>query len=423
MRWLKAVLIVTLIFGAAACKKEEEQKSGSFKVVQADVEREIPEDLSLIQTGQVDMDSAGFAFDFYKQLIAGNEKNLVFSPYSIRQAFAMVYAGARGSTESQMTDVLNYTGGQNEVHARLNALDSVLETRGVPDDPDAFELLIANALWVQDGFTMLPDYLDVLARNYGAGVQLVNFSGQSQQAADAINQWAADNTRKMISKITTPDMVKDLTVFLANAIYLKSKWQEEFDPEDTEDADFYLLDGTAVKVPMMFNQAGYGLWQDSTLTAVSLPYKDPNVQMVIIMPAEGQYANVEANLDADQFADIIQAIQTTGIILTMPKFTQSNTFDLINYLSQLGMPDLFGNADLSGISSTPLVVSDASQTALIQVDEEGTVAVAVTSIGMTPQLAPPPPPRIDINHPFIYAIYDQPTGTILFLGRVMNPGE
>lgn len=423
MRWLKAVLIVTLIFGAAACKKEGDQKSASFKVAQADVDREIPADLSLIQTGQVDVDAADFAFEFYREVIATTDGNVVFSPYSIRQAFAMVYAGARGNTESQMTDVFRYTGGQSEIHARLNGLDTVLNGQEAGEG-ERFEINIANALWLQNDVPVEPNFLDVLARNYGAGAQLVDFRNQREQAAEMINAWVSEQTRQKIPKmIEAGDLDAQTFCIIGNAIYFNAGWAEEFDKSKTTDDWFNLLNGKSISVPTMHRRAHYPFAQTEKYITVALPYVGEATRMIILMPKEGYFGEIEAALDANLWKQIIETDLrgSTEIVLSMPRFSIEGGYELAALLSNMGLTDLFNaSADLSGMSSDPLYVALAKHNAIIEVDEEGTVAAAVTVIGPSLQLGPW---HVDINRPFIYAIYDQPTGTILFLGRVMNPAE
>ncbi|MBZ0320731.1 MAG: serpin family protein [Anaerolineae bacterium] len=423
MRWLKAVLIVSLIFGVAACKKDEDSKSVSFKIAQADVEREVPADLSLIQTGQVDVDGADFAFEFYRQVIVTTDGNVVFSPYGIRQAFAMVYAGARGNTESQMTDVFNYMDGQADIHTRFNGLDTVLNGQEAGEG-ERFEINIANSLWLQNDLPVEPDFLDVLARNYGAGAQLVDFKSQPTQAADMINEWVSEQTRQKIPKmIEARDLDAETFCIIGNVVYFNAGWADEFDKSKTTDDWFNLLDGKSVSVPTMHRTAHYPFAQTEKYITVALPYVGETTRMIILMPKEGYFGEIETALDADMWTQIIETDLrgSTEIALSMPRFSIEGGYELTAILSNMGVTDLFnGSANLSGMSSAPLYVRLAKHNAIIEVDEEGTIAAAVTVIGPSLQLGPWP---VDINRPFIYAIYDQPTGTILFLGRVINPAE
>ncbi len=312
-------ILITIILTLSAC--------GGGKVSSSSLERITSPDVSASALEQLVAGNTAFAFDLYHALPASGE-NQNFSPYSISLAFAMTYAGAKGDTASQMADVLGYTLPGEQLHAAWNALDLALarrveQTSGLDED-DRFQLSIANSLWGQQDYQFLPEFLDLLALNYGAGMRLVDFAGDSKSARRQINNWVEDQTRNRIKDILAPGSLDPLTrLALVNAIYFKATWTHEFDPNETSDAPFYLLDGTQKTVDMMeledsesFAYADGDGWQ-----AIALPYKGGLADMVILMPDEGNFQAFETALDAAQYAGILASLETRNVLLSMPKFS------------------------------------------------------------------------------------------------------
>ena len=415
-------VLITIILTLSAC--------GGGKVSSSSLERITSPDVSASALEQLVAGNTAFAFDLYHALLASGE-NQNFSPYSISLAFAMTYAGAKGDTASQMADVLGYTLPGEQLHAAWNALDLALarrveETSGLDED-DRFQLSIANSLWGQEDYQFLPEFLDLLALNYGAGMRLVDFAGDTESARRQINNWVEDQTRDRIKDILAPGSLDPLTrLALVNAIYFKATWTHEFDPNETSDAPFYLLDGGQKTVDMMeledsesFTYADGDGWQ-----AIALPYKGGLADMVIIMPDEGNFQAFETALDAAQYESILSTLETRNVMLHLPKFTFDTKYGLSDALIQLGMSDAFvpDLADFSGMDGTrSLYIGDAIHQAFIAVDEKGTEAAAATIVIMGMTSMPMEDVILTIDHPFFFVIRDVPTGTILFMGRVLNP--
>jgi serpin B len=236
-----------------------------------------------------------------------------------------------------------------------------------------------------------------------------------------------DQTRDRIKDILAPGSLDPLThLALVNAIYFKATWTHEFDPNETSDAPFYLLDGGQKTVDMMeledsdsFAYADGDGWQ-----AIALPYKGGLADMVIIMPDEGNFQAFESALDAAQYESIVASLENRNVMLSMPKFTFDTKYGLSQALSQLGMSDAFvpDLADFSGMDGTrSLYIGDAIHQAFIAVDEKGTEAAAATIVLMAMSAMPMQDVILTIDHPFFFVIRDVPTGTILFMGRVLNP--
>ena len=382
-----------------------------------------PEDLAELAEGEV-----AFAFDLY-QALRGVEGNLFFSPYSISTALAMTYAGAAGETAGQMADVLHFTLPAEGLHPAFNAYALDLEARAEQEtDGTPFELSIANSLWGQQGFPFLPAFLDVLAENYGAGMRLVDYGNDPEGARKAINAWVSDETRDRIKDLIPQGAVDVMTrLVLANAIYFKAGWLNPFDESATAPESFHRLDGSTVDVPMMHLSDTFGYAAADGYMAIELPYRSGNASMLIVLPDEGRFEAVEQEMSAKAVGDLAGSLTHGLVNLSLPKFTYESEFSLNAALIALGMPDAFdpSRADFSGMDGArDLYISDVLHKAFVSVDEQGTEAAAATAVIMEVTSAPVGEPiSFTVDRPFLYMIRDQQTGTLLFLGRVVDPSS
>jgi serpin B len=373
--------------------------------------------------------NTAFAFDLY-QAVRASDGNLVYSPYSISLAFAMVYGGAAGETARQMAEVLHYGLSPAQFHPTFNALDLDLARRPTQsayvDEEERFQLSIANSTWAQEDYAFLPAYLDLLALNYGAGMHLVDFKNAPGAARKQVNDWVSDQTNQRIQDILPEGSVERRTALvLANAIYFKAHWEAEFNPGFTGPGQFHLLDGSTVDVPMMQKhpEEDYAYAAGDGWKAVSLPYKGGLADMVILVPDEGTFSAFEASLTAEKYQAVVSALQSQRVILSLPKFKFDARLGLKDALVGLGMQDAFTEnvADLSGMDGGHLLfISDAFHKAFIAVDEKGTEAAAATGVLAVPASGPMGA-DMQINRPFLFFIRDVPSGTVLFMGRVLDP--
>ncbi|GIK64819.1 MAG: serine/threonine protein kinase [Chloroflexota bacterium] len=383
-----------------------------------------------------------FAFDFYQQIRDDNDDNLIFSGYSIWQALAMVYAGARGNTESQMATALHYDLPQSELHSMIAGLNADIASRSVLPEEMAdlnpelqpLQLNIANGIWGQSGAPFEQAFMDISAQQYQSEMFQADFAnGSISDIASEINRWATEQTQGKISDIISPNtLTRNTMMVLVNAIYFKGSWGSSFSESATQDAPFYLTDGRDVTVPMMFQNGTFRYAVTDSFEAVELPYAGGTAAMILILP-KGSLEIVEQTFDLEMFNGIRSQMETTTIFanLYVPKFEFLNMLGLDDPMKTMGMIDAFdpNKADFSGILSpeiAQLFVSTALQKAYIKIDEAGTEAAAVTGFmvgGVISEQPQPIPVEIRFDHPFLYAIYDKPTGTILFMGRVMNPAE
>ena len=405
-------------------------KPAEPQFIQSKLTRDPSPAVSPDDQNQLASDNLAFAMDLYHQL-ASQSANLFYSPYSISQALAMVYGGARGQTEQQMAKGMHFNLLQERLHPAFNALDQELAKRAnaIKDQGQGFQLNIANATWGQSGFPFLSSYLDLLAKNYGAGLQTVDFANNPEGARQDINNWVANQTQDKIKDIVPQSAIDTLTrMVLANAIYFKASWMMPFQKSATQNAPFTTLDGSQVTVPMMLldkNKLSYQ--KGDGYQVVVLPYVDGNVAMLLLVPDAGKFSQFEASLDAARLQSILDSLQSTDVILKMPRFTVESSFSLGDTLAKMGMPDAFnaGQADFSGMDGQrDLYVSSVIHKAYASVDESGTEAAAATVaiVGLT-AIMPGEPVNLTIDRPFIFVIYDQPTQSILFAGRITNPGK
>jgi serpin B len=291
-----------------------------------------------------------------------------------------------------------------------------------------FELHTANALWGQSEHRFLPDYLDLLAENYGAGMRLVDFADAPEPARVEVNDWVSDQTEQMIQDLIPRGVVNSLTrLVLTNAIYFKADWQRKFKERDTRRNPFTLLDGRQVTVDMMRQSQSFEYEEGDGWQAVALPYRGGEFSLVVLLPERDRFREFEARTDAARLAEMLARLAETRVNLGLPKLDYGSSFSLKTTLSALGMPDAFdpSRADLSGMDgSRDLSVTEVLHKALVKVDEEGTVAAAATGavIGVTSM---PPAAEVEmiVDHPFLFLIRHDETGAVLFLGRVLNPTE
>ena len=369
-----------------------------------------------------------FALDLYREL-SNSEGNLFFSPFSISQALAMTFAGAKGETERQMMNTLHYELPQVRLHPSFNALDRELASRGRSlqgEESQFFHLNIANAIWGQQGYEFLPDFLDVLAENYGAGLRPLDFARTPEESRVKINDWVSEETEGKIGDLLPPGTVDGFTrLVLTNAIYFNASWTWPFDKRLTQERPFHLAEGGGVRTPMMSETSDdfYGFAKGDGYQAVDLPYSRGEMSMTILLPDEGKFREFEDSLNAETLDRILDDIEIDHITLTMPLFEFESEFSLGETLAGMGMPDAFGpGADFSGMTGTrELHISAVIHKAFVSVDERGTEAAAATAVAVPVSGPAKEPIPVTVDRPFIFLIRDRATGTVLFLGRVMNP--
>jgi serpin B len=367
-------------------------------------------------------DNLAFSVDMYHAVRPDQPGNFLFSQTSISNALAMLYAGAETTTETQMADTLHFGLPATRLHAAFNALDLALTTPPPTANAAAFRLEIANSIWIQDGFSVLPGYLDTLAENYGTGLFTADFARAPEAARDAINGWVADRTEEQIPTLFPQGTINTLTrLVLANAVFFHGDWKVPF-KKDSPNNIFHALTGD-VMVPTMHGNYNAAIWSGPGWNAAALDYVGDTTSMIIVVPDAGTFASFEAGLRAESLSAIFASARPSGSAdLIMPRFKFATDVSLNDTLAALGMPDAFGDAaDFSGINGArDLRVQSVVHKAIIAVDEKGTTASAATGIsgGVTSV-----PPTLVVDRPFLFFIRHNSSGAILFQGRVVDPSK
>ncbi len=412
---LAAVLVL------AGCSQALPEAPG--ELIASDKQRVAQPDVSTEDLASLAAANTDFGVALYRQVAKPGE-NVFFSPFSVTQAFSMVYAGARGNTEQQMRQALRFPLAQEQLHPAMNALDLVLQSRAEPKPEQKGkppEFRVVNATWGQKGFVFEPDYLDVLALHYGAGLRAVDFQRDTETLRTQINDWVAGQTEDRIQDLLPKGFVTpDTRLVLVNALYFKGEWAHPFEPKRTASATFHLLDGGQKDVKMMERMGALARMQGDGFKGLALPYVGKAFRMVIIVPDSGRFEEVEARLSAPFLDTVRQQLRNDEVVLRLPKFQVESGFALPDAMKALGMVDAFNDsADLSGISSQGnLVISGAQHKAFLAVDELGTEAAAATGIGVVDTSVPP---TITVDRPFLFLIEDVETKSVLFLGRLVTP--
>ena len=349
------------------------------------------------------------------------DKNIFISPFSISVALAMTLNGAAGETEQAMTNTLQLQGlGSEPINAGYAELRQILLT----SDPKV-TLTIANSLWARQGFSFKPDFLQRNTQFFGAEISTLDFDNSS--ASKTINQWVDTNTNGKIQKIVG-DQIDPITVlFLINAIYFKGTWQKEFDPSKTREGPFHLANGDEKQVPMMRQQRWYPYYREENFQAISLAYGDGQMSMYIFLPDRESDLNIFLeNLNAESWENWMSQFHEQDVSLVMPKFKLEYGKTLNDPLKALGMgvafdPELADFSRMASLEFGNLYIEKVVHKTFVEVNEEGTEAVAATSVEVGVKSVPPPPISFSVDRPFFFAIRDNETKTVLFMGVVVEP--
>jgi serpin B len=362
-----------------------------------------------------------FAFDLYAKL-AAKEGNQFFSPYSISTALAMTYVGARGLTAEEMARVLHFPADRGRTDRAFAAL--LAQTHG--GKKEGYRLSVANALWGQKNYGFLPAFLNTTQTYYGAGLKEVDFGGATEQARRTINRWVEEKTNDKIKDLIQKGVLDANTrMVLTNAIYIKGSWASKFKKEMTHDEAFHVTAEKNVKVPMMHQTEEFKHADAEGFQALELPYHKGDLSMFIFLPkAVDGLAALEKKLSPAWLDQVRGRMRKQKVIVSLPKFKVTQAYGLKDVLSGMGMPTAFtpGKADFRGIvgSKEKVWISAVVHKAYADVNEEGTEAAAATAVVVKGR-AFHPRPIFRADHPFVFLIRDNRSGSILFLGRLANP--
>jgi serpin B len=367
-----------------------------------------------------------FALDLYSRL-SSRSGNLFFSPFSISTALAMTYGGAQGATAEQMATALRFPFERERLHPAF--ADLLKQARG---RSRGIELSLANGLWAQRGYAFRESYKEPVKSNYGAELRELDFSAAAE-ACGIINEWVEKQTHGKIRDLIAPGMLDQLTrLVLANAIYFKGDWASPFKKDQTEEAPFTVTPYQKVTVRMMCQEEQSGYMETESFQALRLPYAGGNLSMVIFLPRKVDgLPSLEESFTPRKLEGWLDRLSLGAVRVFLPRFRATSAFTLNGVLAEMGMrlPFDASAADFSGMTaSKPLFISLVIHQAYVDVDEKGTEAAAVTVQGVVTgarwgwhQIERIPVFRAD--HPFLFLIKDDRSGSILFLGRVTNPKE
>lgn len=361
-----------------------------------------------------------FGFKLFSEILKQESKKNVFvSPSSVAIALSMTYNGASGETQQAMAKALQLQGLSLEAVNRGNA-----DLKEILEHTDAkVQLTIANSLWARQGVEFNPRFVDRNRAFYGAKVTALNFADPS--ASREINGWVKSSTNGKISEIV--DAIDPQQVmFLVNAIYFKGRWANEFDKQQTVDRPFYLLDGSKKQHPLMQQRDSYRYYETQQFQAVSLPYGKERASLYIFLPKKGSdLSTFYKTLTAKNWQTWMKSFSKREGSIQIPRFKMEYEIALKKSLSALGMGNAFDRrtANFANLSSAPLSIDEVKHKTFVEVNEEGTEAAAATSveIRVTSTQNSVEPFEMTVDRPFFCAIRDNKTGSILFMGSIVNP--
>lgn len=375
--------------------------------------------LTSVEERKVNKDNA-FSIDLFRTAVEGMNPNdnVLLSPISASIALAMLNNGAIGQTKDSINKALAFDGfTEEQINAYYKKIIQIL-----PNLDPKTKLEIANSIWYHEGFDVLPSFLKANESFYQAKIGALDFAAPS--APDVINNWVSESTNGKIPTIVdqiSPDMV----MYLINAIYFKGSWQEKFDASKTSKMPFVRNDGSVLNTDFMNIRKDFNIIDNDKLQGIELPYGDGQFSMFVLLPSKEQSANdfVKGLKDSDELGEIYSEFVKAETNLFFPKFKFNYQNKLNDELSKLGMGIAFtGKADFTGIAEKSLLVDEVKQKAFIEVNEEGTEAAAVTSVGVR-VTSMPMIHTLKFDRPFVFFIRENNCGLILFTGIINDPSK
>jgi serpin B len=422
----------------AACSSSGNEKEpgvaahGDTEVVSELTSSERREPADTRQAAAAARSERDFALRFLKQLPA--DQNLAFSPHVLSQVFAKLTDAADGQTLEQIQQAFNFGTTDESFHRAQNALLASLAERNreAIDDGtgrhDAVVLTEASDLWITQTAPPQASYLDTLARYYGVGVQRTDFQNRPEKAREAINSKVSMQTNRLIPELLRAGSVTDETVLvLTSALYFKAPWATPFHTAFA--GEFHPLSGDPASAQMLNRTLPLAYYEGDHFVSVSVPYRGDQLGMLLVVPEEGAYDAVREALSAEAFDAIVNEAGVTAVDLTLPKLDIASEVPAKATLQKLGLTNAFerGAASFPKLESeqaSHVFLSEVVQQATVSVDEHGTEAsAAVAVVGSAGGSAgPAPEPKVvTVDRPFLFAIRDNVTGSLLFVGQVVSP--
>ncbi|MBL7111265.1 MAG: serpin family protein [Bacteroidales bacterium] len=367
-----------------------------------------------------------FAIDLFKEL-GKKKENMVFSPVSISSALAIAYAGAKNNTAREMSYTLNFPADQSSLHA---AFRDFIDSLTMASQEKGTELKIANGLWVQENYKLLPEFIELGSAYYSARIENVSFKSfeEQEKSRTKINKWVEKQTNNKIQNLIPEGILNELTrLIITNAVYFNGNWTNPFEKNKTSPSIFHVSSSVSVKTDFMHQKEMVWYYEDEEIQAVQLLYKGERNSMIILLPKETDDWRLVSNILTISRLDIIRnGFKREEVEIAIPRYTIECEFGLKEILERLGMKEAFSNdADFSGITGhTDLTIDDVLHKAFIEVNETGTEAAAATAVIMALKSAYEEETiRFTADHPFLYFITDLTTGSIIFMGRLVQPPD
>lgn len=363
-----------------------------------------------------------FAWELYLELVKENpDLNIFISPWSIEAALAMTFEGTGGATRESFLDVFHFP---EDNTTRQEGFQAIIDQLNQDNKP--YNLSTANRIFPSKHSEFKQEFIDILEKYYRSSMEPLDYIADAEACRKIINDWVYNQTNGKIKNII-PKGVLDPSVVLvlANAIYFKSAWKYEFDPDETSERTWTMPDGKGKTVPMMHmhsEETKFNYYEDDTTQALELPYKDEDLSMVVLLPKDDDISNLENEMDADYMDDIISGLVKSEVYMHIPKFKIECKYELLPTLEEMGM----ANCDFSGMGPPGIAITNILHKSFVEVNEEGTEAAAATVVVMKNGSSGMDEPKykvFDADHNFIYLIKDNANDNILFLGKLTDPEE
>ena len=365
-----------------------------------------------------------FAIDLYSEYKSEKE-NVFFSPYSISTALAMTYEGARGQTAQEMQSVLHFP---KDDQVRRLGYSNLYSNINNPDKE--YVLNTANALWAEKSYTFIDNYFNIINTYHKGNVTNLDFVNDLEKSRLTINSWVESKTNDKIKDLIPPGAVSEYTrLVLTNAIYFKSDWAKQFKEVATRDAMFRNHESDNIEVEMMTMQDYFRYGENENAQILELPYSGNDLSMLILLPKNDDIETLENLISTKKLTSWQEELKRQEVITFIPKFKFETKYFMSSILTQMGMPTAFSDdANFSGMTKNNLLISEVIHQTFIEVGEDGTEAAAATAVIMRDNAALPhspktTPPTFRADHPFVFIIQQKDSGNILFMGKVVNPGQ
>ncbi|MEM2870360.1 MAG: serpin family protein [Thermoplasmata archaeon] len=419
---LFAILVcgVLLTAGATYTFLRPQARTGKAPAGPAEPENDLPSPANLQELVNA---SNRFALELYAGLSNGGE-NIFFSPYSIFTALGMTYEGARNRTAEEIRAVLHLPADNQTRWSLFKALIERLSAGGA-----GCNLSTANAMWIQRDFNILSDYVNTVQTYYRASAFSVDYARAAEEARQRINSWVEDQTGGRIKDLIPQGILNPLTrLVLTNAIYFRGDWLKRFNESLTEEKDFHPRPGESVRVDMMARKDEKSVFNYTSVDGIQIlemPYAGGKLSMLVLLPGPGEMEGLEAKLSPRKLEEWRSKLRERRVDVFFPKFRLERRYFLNDNLSRMGMPTAFSmDSDFSGIDGAQdLYIAAVIHQAFVSVDERGTEAAGATAVVIEYRNAPVEPavPVFNADHPFVFIIQDRETGSILFMGKVVDP--